>query len=469
MVFTDFKFTKLFGILLLLLYFEPNICSAKNKKPNILFVFMDDLGWKDLGCYGNNFIETPVADNLADEGMKFTQAYASPVSSPTRASIITGQNSARHGMWEVKGVNDRPYARMQSPKLVRELNGEINSYADILNKEGYVCGHIGKWHVGNSPQDFGFSKIDHNIEDPELSAYAQENDFKGLGSITANSIEFIRKNQDNPFMLCVSHHFVHAGLEAREDLISKYETKLRKAGITDIHPTYAAMVEMGDEALEMLLNELKALGLENNTVIFFYSDNGGLIRDMYLKKPTPMATNMHPLRGQKGGLYEGGIRVPLIVKWPGKVEPGTVCNEMVNSFDLFSTFIDIGGGKVLEKQEIDGISLVPLLTQNKKSLERNTLYWHFPTNMWTRDPMGAIRKGRYKLIEDYKDGSIELYDLQDDIGESINLVNKKPEKARELLNALKSWRKSVGAKMPTLNPDYDPVRADELGYHRFLR
>jgi arylsulfatase A len=447
--------------------FEMSNPLPKNK-PNILFVLMDDLGWKDLGCYGGNFIETPVADCLAKEGTLFTQAYASPVCSPTRVSLLTGQNAARHGIWEVIGVNDRPYARMKSPPLVLQIKEDIETYADILNRKGYVCGIIGKWHAGRTPDAHGFQKIDKSIKDPQLKKYAQENEQNEVGLITANAIEYLRQNKEKPFLLCVSHHAVHAPLTARKDLISKYNEKLRKTGMTDVHPTYAAMVEMGDESLGMLVNELKVLGLERNTVVVFYSDNGGLINDMYLQEPTPLATRILPLRNQKGSLYEGGIRVPLIVKWPGKIKPGTICKEMVHSFDLFSTFVEIGGGIVPEKQKTDGLSLVPLLTQEKKSLERQALYWHFPTCMWTRSPMGAIRKGRYKLIEHYEDGSIELFDLEDDIGESINLVSQKSVKARELLDDLQSWRTSMGAEMPIPNPDYDPVRAMELGYHKFL-
>lgn len=441
---------------------------AQSQKPNILFILMDDLGWKDLGCYGNHFIETPAADRLAVEGVRFTQAYAYPVCSPTRASLLTGQCAARHGEWEVLEVHDRPHARMKSPLKAVQIKESTKTYAEILSEEGYVCGLIEKWHVGGTPEAHGFCKIDKTIHDPVLKSYAEENKDFDAGEITAKAIEFLRKNKNRPFLLCVSHHLVHAPLHARQDLVEKYNRKLRETGITDIHPTYAAMVEKGDESLGMLLDELKALGLENNTVVFFYSDNGGLHSDMYLKEPTPLAASMLPLRGQKGSLYEGGIRVPLIVKWPGKVAPGVVCREMVQSFDLFSTFVEIGGGKVPEKQKTDGISLVPLLTGKAASLGRDTLYWHFPSSQWTRSPAGAIRKGKYKLIENYEDGRIELFDLEDDIGETINLVNQQPGKAAELLNDLRAWRKSVGAQMPTANPDYDPIHADELGYYKWL-
>lgn len=442
--------------------------SAQNSKPNIVFFFMDDLGWKDLGCYGGDFIETPVADQLALEGMRFTNAYASPVCSPTRASLISGQSPARNNIWEVLGVVDRPYAKMKSPDKAIELDEQLKTYADVLNQQGYTCGLVGKWHAGGKAVDHGFVQIDNKVYDPELKKYAEENDHHDLGVITANSLEFLRENKDKPFFLCVSHHMVHAGLDARPELIDKYQRKLRKTGIKDVHPTYAAMAEMADESLGMMLEELKTHGLDDNTIIMFYSDNGGLIGDMYLKIATPMATTMKPLRNQKGTLYEGGIRVPLIVKWPGTVKPGSVSHEMVDSYDLYSTIIEMGGGKLPENQEVDGISLVPLLKGEKDTLEREALYWHFPTSQWTRSPMGSIRKGNYKLIEHFNDGSIELFDLDDDIGETINLVYKKPERAKELLDDLKVWRESLGAQMPTPNPDYDPLREKEFGYHSWL-
>jgi uncharacterized sulfatase len=442
--------------------------SAQNTKPNVVFFLIDDMGWKDLGCYGGNFIETPFADKLSAEGIRFTNAYASPVCSPTRACLISGQNAARHGIWEVIDVFDRPYAKMKSPPKASELQKHIKTYANVLTEEGYVCGLVGKWHAGRTPQAHGFANIDNNIYDPELQEYAKENEGHDVGQITANAIEFIRENKDKPFFINISHHVVHAPLLAREDLIKKYQKKLRQTGIEDVHPTYAAMAETADESLGMLLDELDALNLTKNTVVVLYSDNGGLLGDLYLNTTTPMATTMTPLRGQKGSLYEGGIRVPLIVKWPDKVKPGSVSGEMVNSYDLFSTFIEIGNGKIPTNQQTDGISLVPLIKGEKETLSREALYWHFPTSQWTRNPAGAIRKGKYKLIEHFEDGRLELFDLDDDIGETNNLINKKPVIAYQLLNDLKNWRELVGAQMPIPNPDYDPLREKELGYHKFL-
>ncbi|AZQ63797.1 DUF4976 domain-containing protein [Flammeovirga pectinis] len=445
----------------------PIEAQKKSKQPNILFVLIDDLGWKDLGVYGGEFIQTPVTDQLAKEGMRFTQAYASPVCSPTRASLVSGQNPIRHGIWEVLGVSDRPYAKLKSPKMATKLAADVDSYAELLNAQGYTCGIVGKWHAGGKPQDVGFAKINKNITDPTLVKYIEENEMHELGEITAEGIQFIRDHKEEPFFLCVSHHAVHAPLYARTELIDKYNARLRKTGISNIHPTYAAMVEMADESTGLLLDELKELGLDKNTVVVYYSDNGGMDGDMYLAEPTPMATTMLPLRDQKGTLYEGGLRVPLIVKWPGEVAENTVSDTPVHSYDLFSTFIDIGKTKT-PAQKVDGISLVPLLKQETATLDRDALYWHFPTNMWTRNPKGAIRKGDYKLIENYLTGEIELYDLADDIGETVNLVKQRPEKAKELYNDLKNWRDSFGGLMPTENPNYDRFREHEFDYYRWL-
>lgn len=457
------------SLLIALILFIPLFLVAQTSKPNILFFLVDDLGWRDLGCYGGNFIETPTIDKLAREGMRFTNAYASPVCSPTRASIVSGMNSARHGVWEVIGVNDRPYSKMKSPLKSEQINDKIMTYADILNREGYVCGLVGKWHVGGTPEDHGFSNIDLKIYDAKLANYAQKNEAHKIGEITANTIEFIRENKNKPFLICVSHTAVHAPLLAREDLIRKYNTKLRKTGLLNVHPTYAAMTEMLDESLKMLLDELEILKLTENTLVCFYSDNGGLISDMYLKNPEPLVTTMAPLRDQKGSLYEGGIRVPLIIRWLNNTASNVSSSELVNSYDLFSTFVDLGGGKVPFTQKSDGISLVPIIRGKSMSLNREALYWHFPTSQWTRNPMGAIRKGDYKLIEHYDDNSIELFDLKYDIGESTNLITLKTEKAKELLQDLRSWRDSVGAQMPTPNPNFDPIREKELGPTIFVK
>jgi arylsulfatase A len=431
-------------------------------KPNILIFLMDDMGWKDAECYGSRFIETPVTDRLASEGMRFTDAYAAaPVCSPTRASILTGQYPGRINMYEVTGTRERPYAKMISPKKATELPESLQTFAEILSRNGYTCGQTGKWHVGRTPQDEGFVEMANSFNDPELVAMVKRNEAKRIGKITAEALQFLRDHGDKPFVLSVDHHAVHAPLRAREELIKKYHNKLKKTGMLDVHPAYAAMTEMADESLGLILTELDRLGVAENTVVIFTSDNGGLVSDMYLGEPTPLAASMKPLRSQKGDLYEGGIRIPLIVRWPGIVEKGSLSNMLVNTCDLFATIMDITGVTQPAGQAVDGVSLTPLLRQTG-SLDRETLYWHFPTSQWTRWPGGAIRKGNYKLIEFFEDDHVELYDLASDIGETIDLVNAHPDIADDLLQDLRRWRRSVNAQMPSPNPNYDPVREHEV-------
>ncbi len=434
--------------------------SKGGERPNILFILIDDMGINDLGCYGNPLVETPVIDNLAKEGMLFTQAYASPVSSATRASILSGQNTARHKVWEVLGCHDRPYTQFQSPQFNQELPSEIETYADILTSEGYDCGIFGKWHVGSTPEAKGFGGCDVEITDPALKEYAKKYNFQQAGKITAESIEFMRKNQDKPFMLCVSHFLVHAPLTAPKELTDYYSQKMRQTGITSFHPEYLSMIDMVDNSVGMVLGELKELGLEENTIVIFASDNGGLEDDMMLA--TPLAGCNDPYRSQKGDLYEGGIHIPMIVRWGDNVKAGSRCDELVMNYDLFSTFLDLGNGKAPKDQACDGVSLVPLFKGDITSLDRDAVYWHFPTNMWTRYPMGAIRKGNYKLIENFSDGSIELYDVVNDKGEVVELSMSKPEIAAELLHRLHQWREDVDADMPTPNPNFDPLREHEM-------
>jgi uncharacterized sulfatase len=441
---------------------KPRQIREKQPRPNVLVVLMDDLGWRDLGCYGGRFIDTPAADRLAREGMRFTDAYAAaPVCSPTRASLLTGQYPGRIGMYEVIQLRDRPYAKLTSPPLQRELPSSLDTVAEILDRQGYVCGSVGKWHVGRTPVEEGFVAAVEQFGDPDLVAIAARSPQKQIGKYTAQALRFLRDHRDRPFLLFLNHHAVHAPLEARPELIEKYQAKAARTVVSDIHPTYAAMTEMGDESLEQVLAELERLGLVDNTVVIFTSDNGGLIEDLHLRQPTPLATANRPLRSQKGDLYEGGIRVPLIVRWPGKVASGSICRTPVTSPDLFATILDLAGAEATIDQKVDGVSLAPLLRQTG-DIERHALFWHFPTSMWSRWPGGAIRRGNFKLIEFYEDDRVELYDLASDLGEADNLAAERPGLVSELRGDLHRWRQSIGARMPTPNPAFDPERADFL-------
>ena len=427
---------------------------------NVLLVLMDDLGWRDLGCYGGRFIDTPSADRLASQGMRFTDAYAAaPVCSPTRASLLTGQYPGRIGMYEVIQLRDRPYAKLTSPPLKRDLPGSLETVAEILNRRGYACGSVGKWHVGRTPVEEGFVAIAEKLDNPELVALAARSPQKQIGKYTAQALRFLREHRERPFLLILTIMRPRCP-EARPELIEKYQPKAARTGVTDIYPTYAAMTEMGDESLGQALAELDRLGIAEKTVVIFTSDNGGLIEDLHLT-PTPLATTNRPLRSQKGDLYEGGIRIPLIVRWPGKVAPASICRVPVISPDLFATILDMASAAASEGQRVDGLSLVPLLRQSG-GIERDSLFWHFPTSMWSRWPGGAIRKGNFKLIEFFEDNRIELYDLASDLGETNNLAAERSELASQLRSELQCWRQSIGAGMPVANPEFDPSRADLL-------
>lgn len=427
---------------------------------NIMFILIDDMGWTDLGCYGSRFHETLNIDRLASEGMKFTDAYAAcPVCSPTRASIMAGQYPARIKITDFIPGHQRPWEKLRVPENRLFLPLESVTIAEVLKNSGYSTGYIGKWHLGNQkihqPNQRGFDWV--------LGAAQNQND-KYVTAFTDAAVEFIEKNKDKPFFLFLSHHTVHIPLEAPVELVRKYENKTKPPGSVN-NPVYAAMVEHLDNSVRRILKKLKDLELENDTIVIFFSDNGGLYQPFggYRGNKEAVMTNA-PLRDEKGTLYEGGIRVPLIVRWPGVIEAGTTCSVSVTSVDFYPTIMNIIGAGGGANHILDGRSILPLL-QQEGELNRNAIYWHYPHYHHSK-PAGAIRQGDYKLIEFFEDDRLELYNLKEDIGEEDNLVKKMPEKTAELQRKLVAWRKSVSAKMPTPNPDYDPARADEWGTGR---
>ena len=436
---------------------QPGATPKAHDRPNFVFILIDDMGWSDVGCYGSGFHETPNIDRLAGEGMQFTDAYAAcPVCSPTRASIMAGQYPARVGITDFIPGHWRPYEKLIVPDNQLFLPPESVTIADALKKRGYSTGYIGKWHLGtqkaHQPGQQGFSWV--------LGSARNQGD-KRVTAFTDGAIEFIEDNKEKPFFLFLSHHTVHIPLEAPEALVQKYKDKPKPPdGVNN--PVYAAMVEHLDNSTGRIPKKLKELKLGDNTVVVFFSDNGGLYQAFggYRGDRSPVMTNA-PLREEKGTLYEGGIRVPLIVRWPGVVEPGSTCGEPVSSVDFYPTLLEIVGAKGEPGHVRDGESILPLLKQTDR-LERKAIYWHYPHYHHSR-PAGAIRQGKWKLIEFYEDGRLELYNLKDDIGEKNNLAREKPRKAAGLQKKLAGWRKSVGAKMPTPNPDHDPARADEWG------
>jgi len=442
--------------------------AERNRPPNFVFILADDLGWADTGCYGNKFIETPNIDRLAAQGMRFTDAYAAaPVCSPTRASIMTGRYPVRSGVYDFIRGHRRPYAKLVPPPNARAMPLEDVTLAEALRQAGYVSGIFGKWHLGHSPKEQGFVAgvrgRDKKPAAPEgyarkLTDFARSNKAKGVGPLTEQAIRFIEQNRDRPFLCFLSHQAVHIPCEAREELVAKYEAKaaLHRA---KIYPKYAAMTEALDESVGLVAEALDALRLTERTVVIFFSDNGGLDRVYHGKGP--FITTNAPLRGVKGQLYEGGVREPLIVRWPGVVKSGSICHAPVISNDFLPTMLEIAGIRAKPEHVIDGESLVPLL-KGGASLKRDALYWYYPAYHHST-PALAIREGDYKLIEFLEDGRLELYNLEDDIEEQRNLAEKMPEKAAKLRERLRRWCTSVGARLPAVNRYHDPEKAHIWG------
>lgn len=439
--------------------------SSSKDKPNIVFILADDMGWADPGCYGNEFIETPNIDRLASQGIRFTQAYAAaPVCSPTRASIHSGQYPSRFDLYDFLGGPHKFLWPKLKPPENRPMPLETITLAEALKEAGYASCHVGKWHVGNKLEEQGYVSAPQKYGDAnalprefvgELSEFAQSNPEKKTGPITEQAIRFIQANQDVPFLCYISYHAVHIRCEARQELVDKYKAKARASG-TVINHVYAAMNEAMDEAIGYVMKALDLLDLTDNTVVIFFSDNGGL--DRTVSENAPIITTNSPLRGYKGQLYEGGIRDPLIVRWPGIVKPGAVCHTPVISNDFMPTMLDVAGSMPKQGQVVDGVSIVPLL-KGGSALDRDALYWHYPVYHHST-PAAAIRESDYKLIEFFEDGHLELYNLSEDIGEKHNLAEAMPEKAAELRDKLHRWQESVGARFPTPNPNYDPEKAN---------
>lgn len=443
---------------------EDRTALRTGRKPNVVFILADDLGWADLGCYGNRFHETPRIDALAAQGMRFTDAYAAaPVCSPTRASIMTGQYPAHVGITDFIPGHQRPWARLCVPRnRTQYLPLEYTTLAEVMKSGGYTTGLFGKWHLGRLeyfPDKQGFDEAmvsDGRHFDFETWPKVEHPKDDYLAEfLTDKAADFMERHKDEPFFLFVSHFAVHIPLEARQELIEKYERK-PKPGEGIHNSVYAAMVEHVDTSVGRVMDKLEKLGLAEDTVVVFFSDNGGLRRRY--DGEGPLVTSNAPLRDEKGSIYEGGIREPLVVRWPGVTQAGTVCSEPVSSVDLLPTFAEVAGQPAPEG--VDGVSLTPALESRK--MPRRPLFWHYP-HYHHSTPAGAIRQGRWKLIEFFEDGKLELYDLESDIGETRNLAAEMPARAERLHRKLAEWRQEIHAAMPTPNPDHDPAREKEWG------
>ena len=521
-------FLSIVGACVLLLF---QACSPEPKQspPNIIFFLVDDLGWRDVASFGSTFYDTPNIDQLAREGIKFTQAYAaSHVCSPTRASIMTGKYPARLHLTDwLWGRPEYAFEQLTSPEFLQQLPHEEVTIAEALKAHGYATAHIGKWHLGEDPygpleQGFDMRVPDWNKGWPNNGYYAPF-ELDGIGDepgqyltdrLTDFAEYFILENRDQPFFLYMSHFAVHDPIDGRPDLVEKYSQRLDSTEQPDSPPfilegnpddpnpltaeqlanlisqpshqdykvlpgrtvkikqhqdnvQFAAMVEAMDESLGRIVDRLEQLDLIDNTLIVFFSDNGGMsganfggARAYRMKDPDLLdrefSTSNLPLRGAKGWLYEGGIRVPMIVKWSGQSDSGRVVDEPVISTDFYPSLLEMAGLPSRSDQAQDGMSFVPAL--QGQSFQRGPIFWHFPqySNHGMQSPGGAVRAGDYKLLEYFENETVQLFNLRDDIGELNDLSQSEPEKTAELKALLHTWREQVGAQMPSPNANYDP-------------
>lgn len=490
--------------------------EGRGRSPNVVFFLVDDLGWRDVGCYGSGFYETPNIDRLANDGVRFTQAYAAcHVCSPTRASILTGKYPARLKITDwLPGRKDYRFQKLKNASILQQLPFEEVTLAETLKGHGYRTAIFGKWHLGEEPS--GALAHGFDLQVPRWNkgwprtGYHAPFRMDGLSDsggdyltdrLTDEALGFIESNQDQPFFLYLSHFAVHDPIHGRPDLVEKYREKLAmqsdvegsefilEGNPDDADPLtreeldalirekefeeyrilprrtvkikqrqdnieFAAMVESMDESLGRVRAKLDSLGLTENTIVIFFSDNGGMSAANFgnprrVVDPSNFdaaySTSNLPLRGAKGWLYEGGIRVPMIVHWPGRGHEGTVVGEPVISSDFYPSILEMTGLEFMPQQHVDGVSFVPAL--QGKAFRRGAIYWHFPhySNHGAQSPGGAIRFGNYKLLDYFENGSVQLFDLKNDPGEQRDLSAKLPQKAGELLALLERWRDSVSA------------------------
>jgi arylsulfatase A len=413
-------------------------------RPNIVFILADDLGINDLSCYGRKDHETPRLDRLARQGVRFTCGLAEPVCSPSRAAILTGKAPARlHLTTFLPGRPDTPAQKLLHPKIERQLPLKEKTVAGLLKEAGYTTACIGKWHLGDAssgPEKYGFDVVHAGKANTPPS---ETEGGKGEYDLTRHALQFLDDNQSRPFFLYLAHNNPHIPLDAKPELVKKYKDSF--------NPTYAAMVSTLDTCVGQVLDKLDELRLADRTLVVFVSDNGGL---HVLESPDSPATHNTPFRAGKGFLYEGGLRVPLIVRWPGHVKAGQTSDVPVSVADWTPTLLEACGIKPPEK--LDGISLIKLLEGGE--CPARSLFWHFPhyTNQGGR-PGGVVRDGDWKLIEHYEDGRVELFNLAKDPGETRDLSESERKRAADLKARLAAWRKEVGAQENAPNPKFDPV------------
>lgn len=460
------------------------MAQTGRRPPNIVFILMDDLGWSSLGCYGSKLAPTPHLDRLASEGMRFTDAYVTPQCTPTRATIHTGQYTARNKMWHVIPPYGLPWARMREPRYRDQLPREAFTLAKGLKAAGYATACIGKWHLtanadGNynglraeASHHYGFDVVSKPLVKPDELRVGD----KGVGRLTDEAIAFIEANRDRPFFCYLPHHTIHGVVAAPDEIVARYRAKGYPAeGLNNA--TYLAAIAYFDQEIGRLLAKLDEWKLRENTVVVFLSDNGGVHEalDFRVKGNRLEVRNTEfsnaPLRDGKGSAYEGGIRVPMIVRWPGVVKARTVNRTPVHAVDLMPTFFEIAGASAPEGYVRDGVSLGPVLRGGR--IPERTLYWYMPFYdlRWGATPCAVMREARYKLVEHFGDhvdrakgneyvaeARLELFDLERDLGETENLAGRMAERAQAMQAKLRRWIESSGAEVPGLNPRFDAAR-----------
>jgi len=464
--------------------------KGKNmSKPNFIFILIDDMGWKDLACCGSPFYQTPNLDQFRDEGIRFTDAYAScPVCSPTRASILTGRYPARVGVTNFIGGHEK--GKVIGTPYTRYLPLEEKSLARALKSGGYNTWHVGKWHLGNEPYypekhgfdvnvggcHWGMPSKDYfspwgmpTLEDGPEGEYLTDR-------LTDEAIQLVENNDGSPFYMNMCYYSVHTPIQAKQETIEKHRARVKDLGLDkeeefeegdpfpcehkknrrikrrllQSDPVYAAMIDNLDENIGRLLKAVDNAGQAENTVVIFTSDNGGLATAE--GSPTCNA----PLSEGKGWMYEGGTREPLLIRWPGIVQPGSISHKPVTSPDFYPTMLEMAGLDLIPEQHCDGISFLPAL-KGADDLHREPMFWHYPHyGNQGGTPGCSVRCGDYKLIEFFEDGKLELYNLDEDESEDHNIAEDSPGKTKELKEMLDDWKADIEAKIPEPNPDYEP-------------
>ncbi|MEO1525955.1 MAG: sulfatase [Planctomycetota bacterium] len=452
----------------------PEERNGSAERPNIVFLLADDLGWTGLRSFGSDLYETPHLDALAESGVKFTNAYAAcTVCSPTRASIMTGMYPARLRLTDFIAGQNRPYAQLEIPNWTKRLEHKYVTVAEALGEAGYRTAHVGKWHLNGTGEKDG-DPVDHGfdtqvLKPPKTKGYFLPEGFNRDGEsgsdyltdyLTDKALKIIDQSGDTPFFLYFAYHTPHTPIQGRADLVEHYRRKVRDDAVHN-NPKFAAMVGSLDQSVGRILARLKDRDLEKRTIVIFTSDNGGLTqrygrRDLF--------TENTPLRRGKGSAYEGGVRVPAIIRWPGVTTRGTVCDEPIISSDYYPTILRMAGvkGNPEHNKAVDGVDLTTLFHQPDSSLKRD-LFWHYPHYHAGGDsPYSAIRSGHYRLIEFHEDQGVRLYNLANDLRESDDLSEQLPDQTAKLRTRLHQWRESLDAQMPTPNPNHDPSRATKV-------